>query len=185
MIDTRECRHCGLTRPIAELFIPDGSLVIDTSPPIYEYLCVDRERCCRDKDDFDGCSRPCRKRGKHTLKWGDCKHGVRPEPTLGFFHTFVTSDGDLSGVTDEIPAAALLPWVKHLTTDQRWDMLKEAAHADDPAAVIARWRRRADARAPVQINMPPAREPNPGYGPAHLHDAYELGRRQGRYEADG
>lgn len=139
-------------------------------------------------DDFDGCSRLCRKRGAHTLKWGDCEHAVeppRPEPEFGYWTTVMMDDGYPSIAQVAIPLLAVLPWAKNLTVDQRHEMLDETAHADDPAAVIARWKRRADARAPVQINMPPMREPDPGFGPDHIAGAYERGRRQGRYEAGG
>jgi hypothetical protein len=90
-------------------------------------------------DGFDGCARPCRKAGKHTLKWGDCEHGVRPEPRLGFFRTATGEDGHLYGYTADMPLAAFLPWVKHLTTDQRWTMLEEVSDAQDPAATVQRW----------------------------------------------
>ena len=90
-------------------------------------------------DDFDGCSRLCRKRGKHTLKWGDCEHGVRPEPRLGFFRTATGEDGGVYGYEAEIPLAAFLPWVKHLTTDERWTMLEEVSDAEDPAAAVQHW----------------------------------------------
>ena len=136
-------------------------------------------------DDFDGCNRRCRKADAHTLEWGSCEHAARPEPRLGFFRTATGEDGHLYGYTADIPLAAVLPWVKHLTVDQRHQMLEEATDSDDPAAIIKRWKRRADARAPVQINMLPAREPEPGYGPGHPREAYERGRRQGRHEAGG
>ncbi len=90
-------------------------------------------------DDFDGCSRPCRKRGVHTLTWGECEHGVRPEPHLGFFRTATDADGELYGYTAKIPLAAFLPWVKHLTTDQRWTMLEEVGDAEDAAACVQHW----------------------------------------------
>jgi len=139
-------------------------------------------------DDFDGCSRLCRKRGKHTLVWGECEHGVeppRPDPEFGYWTTVTMEDGHPSVTQATIPLLAVIPWARNLTVDQRHEMLKEAAVAEDPATVIARWKRRADARAPVQINMLPAREPDPDYGPGHLQAAYERGRRQGRYEAGG
>jgi hypothetical protein len=139
-------------------------------------------------DDFDGCARPCRKAGKHTLVWGDCEHAAqppRPDPAFGFWAAVMMDDGYPSIMQATIPLVAVLPWAANLTVDQRREMLEEAASAEDPAACIARWKRRAGARAPIQINMLPAREPDPGYGPMHLQDAYERGRRQGRYEAGG
>jgi hypothetical protein len=141
-----------------------------------------------ESDDFDGCSRLCRKRGAHTLKWGDCDLAVEPprrEPEFGFWRTFDAGDGCMSITMATIPLLAVLPWAANLTVDQRHEMLEETATAEDPAAVIKKWKRRADARAPIQINMLPAREPDPGYGPMHLREAYERGRRQGRYKAGG
>lgn len=138
--------------------------------------------------DFDGCSRQCRKRGEHTLKWGQCERAVeppRPDPEFGYWTTRMMEDGYPSIVQATIPLLAVLPWASRLTGDQRHEMLEEAADADDPGDVIARWKRRADARAPVQINMLPPREPGPGYGPGHLSAAFERGRRQGRHEAGG
>jgi hypothetical protein len=35
-----------------------------------------------DSEEFDGCARPCRKAGKHTLVWGDCEHATEPEPRI-------------------------------------------------------------------------------------------------------
>jgi hypothetical protein len=139
-------------------------------------------------DDFDGCSRLCRKRGAHTLKWGDCEHAVeppRPDPEFGYWTTVMMDDGFPSITQAAIPLLAVLPWAVHLTVDQRHEMLEEAASAEDPAVVIKKWKRRADARAPIQINMLPAREPDASYGPGHLREAYERGRRQGRHEAGG
>ena len=87
--------------------------------------------------------------------------------------------------TAEIPVLALLPWSASLTTEQRTQMLDEAATATDPTGVIQRWKRSAKAAWPLQIHMAPAHQPEPGYGPGHLSAAYEHGRRQGRYEAAG
>lgn len=137
-------------------------------------------------EDFDGCSRDCRTAGAHTLEWGDCEHAVeppRPDPEFGYWTTVVMEDGSPSITQATIPLLAVLPWAANLTVDQRHEMLEEAATADDPAAVIKRWKRRADARAPLQISMLPPREPDPGFGPGHIAAAYERGRRQGRYEA--
>jgi hypothetical protein len=92
-------------------------------------------------DDFDGCSRRCRKAGTHTFKWGDCEHGVRPEPRLGFFRTATGVDGHLYAYEADIPLAAVLPWVKHMTVDQRWTMLEEISDAYDPAEAVQRWYR--------------------------------------------
>lgn len=59
----------------------------------------------------------------------------------------------------------LAPQSRTRTCYQRHEMLEEAADAEDSAKVIARWKRRAQAWAPVQINMLPPREPDPGFGP--------------------
>lgn len=85
----------------------------------------------------------------------------------------------------EIPVLALLPWAASLGIEQQTQMLDEAATATDPAGVIRRWKRTAEAAWPLQIHMPPPRQSEPGYGPGHLSAAYEHGRRQGRYEAGG
>lgn len=138
--------------------------------------------------DFDGCGRGCRMAGVHTLKWGECDHAERPprpEPEFGYWATRVASDGGPSLGLARIPLLAVLPWAARLTVDQRHEMLEAAAAAEDPAAVIRKWQRRANARAPIQINVQPAPEPSPGYGLGHLRDAYERGRRQGRHEAGG
>jgi hypothetical protein len=82
----------------------------------------------------------------------------------------------------EIPVLALLPWAASLTVEQRTQMLDETATDPDPAGVIRRWKRVADAAWPLRIHVEPPREPGPGYG---LSAAYERGRRQGRYEAGG
>jgi hypothetical protein len=98
-------------------------------------------------EGFDGCSRQCRKRGKHTLLWGSCEHGVRPAPTLDFFRVVTMSDGYPAGVYEPIPLAALLPWAASLTVDQQHQMLEEAVETDDPAACIEEWRKTAPSRA--------------------------------------
>lgn len=109
----------------------------------------------------------------------------RPEPEFGFWTTRMMEDGQPSIVHASIPLHAVLPWAGSLTVDQRHEMLEEAADAENPAAAIRKWQKRASMRAPIQINVQPAPEPAPGYGLGHLHDAYERGRRQGRYEAGG
>lgn len=144
-----------------------------------------------DDEDFDGCMRECRIRGKHTLKWGSCEHGVRPAPRLGFFRTKIGADGELIGYESEFPVVALLPWAAVLSVDEQHRMLEEAADSEDPAVVIERWKRVADSRRALQIA--PARPvitgaPPPtgqGFGPGVALAAYEHGRRQGRYEAGG
>jgi hypothetical protein len=137
-------------------------------------------------DEFDGCSRLCRKRGQHTLKWGECEHGVRPPPTLDFFRVVTMADGYPAGAYNPIPLTALLPWAASLTVDQQHQMLEEAAEVEDPAAVIARWKRKGGLAAPPQIQMGPViQDPGPGFNPAEVAAAYERGRRQGRYEAGG
>lgn len=90
-------------------------------------------------EEFDGCNRECRKRGEHTLKWGSCEHGQRPEPRLGFWHTFTASDGKPAIGQAEIPLDALLPWTVHLTTDQRWQMLEEVSGSANPRDCVLRW----------------------------------------------
>lgn len=89
--------------------------------------------------EFEECSYDCGRPRKHTLRWPGCSQAARPEPTLGFWHTFTASDGDPAIGRAEIPLDALLPWVAYLTVDQRWEMLEEAADAEDPAACIQRW----------------------------------------------
>jgi hypothetical protein len=139
-------------------------------------------------EDFDGCSRLCRKRGEHTLKWGECEHGVRPSPTLEFFRVVTMADGYPACVYNPIPLAAILPWAASLTVDHQHQMLEEAADAEDPAACIEKWQRRATGIMSAQtmaINVSASPEPAPGYGPGYLRAAYEHGWRQGRYEAGG
>lgn len=201
------CGHCG--REITQAsrgWAADGTVLChtgtippDAEPPdcyrlVEVYLHQPDGSCCRNQPappwrgdtipgDFYGCSRDCLNQGTHTLKWGSCEHAQRPAPHLGYFRTAAGEDGSTYGYTAEIPLLAVLPWAKHLTVDQQHQMLEEASDSDDPAAVIAKWKRQASAQAPVQINMPPAREPDPGFGPGHIAAAYEHGRRQGRYEA--
>lgn len=140
-------------------------------------------------DSFDGCGRMCRKRGKHTLKWGDCEYGERPAPALGYFTTFTAEDGEVSGGEHEFPLTVFLWWAARLSADEQHQMLAEAAVSDDPAAVIERWRRKADKTAGaitgVTINVSPAPPVDPGYSAAQVQAAYMQGRRQGRHEAGG
>ncbi|WP_328545384.1 hypothetical protein [Streptomyces europaeiscabiei] len=43
--------------------------------------------------DFDGCRRTCRQKGTHTRVWGDCEHGVEPEPTVRLSRVYTEADG--------------------------------------------------------------------------------------------
>jgi hypothetical protein len=98
-----------------------------------------------ESDDFDGCSRDCRTAGAHTLAWGACESAVeppRPDPEFGYWRTFDAGDGCLSISMATIPLLAVLPWVKHLTVEQRWQMLEEISDAEDPAAMVQRWYRK-------------------------------------------
>lgn len=142
MTETARCRCCGLTRPLSDLFVPDGSLVIDTSPPIYEYLCVNRERCQRDRDAFDGCTIACRRKAAHTPKWGECDNAEEPPrkpPEFGFWRAFTAEDGHDSIGMASIPLLAILPWVKYLSVDEQYRMLEEVSDAEDPAACVRSW----------------------------------------------
>lgn len=145
-------------------------------------------------EDFDGCARDCRKAGEHTLKWGRCEHAEEPPrepPKFGWWRTVDGGDGFLSLVRANLPLVAVLPWASGLSVDEQHRMLEEAADGDDPAGVIARWKRVADSRRAVQIA--PARPvitgaPPPtgqGFGPGVAEAAYELGRRQGRHDMGG
>ena len=206
------CGHCG--RPIttaARGWAADGTVLCHTGtippgndPPDCFKLCTVYEHapdgsCCRDQkpppwkslrhvpDDFAACSygSECWRTGVHSLKPRECHYAERPAPEFGYWRTFDPGDGCMSLAMATIPLAAVLPWAEHLAVDQQHQMLGEAADAEDPAAVIKRWKRRAGARAPIQINVQPTPEPGPGYGLGHLRDAYEHGRRQGRHEAGG
>jgi hypothetical protein len=93
-------------------------------------------------EEFDGCSRECRKAGKHTLTWGRCEHGVQPPPTLGHWVTFTADDGNLSIGQASFPLALFLPWAVHLPVTDQHEMLNELAHAapDNREAVLKAWR---------------------------------------------
>lgn len=39
------CRRCHRFRPHQRLLVPDGSPVVDTNPPFYQYQCRNRESC--------------------------------------------------------------------------------------------------------------------------------------------
>ncbi|MDX3637792.1 hypothetical protein PV728_47990 [Streptomyces europaeiscabiei] len=43
--------------------------------------------------DFDGCRRTCRQKGAHTRVWGECEHGVKPEPTVRLSRVYTDTDG--------------------------------------------------------------------------------------------
>jgi len=43
-------------------------------------------------DDFDGCSRDCRKAGAHTRVWGRCEHATPPEPTVSMARVIEAED---------------------------------------------------------------------------------------------
>lgn len=60
--------------------------------------------------DFDGCSRPCRISGVHTLVWGDCAHApesARPEPRVTIGGVRGMSDGGNSIALEAIPVSEL------------------------------------------------------------------------------
>lgn len=60
--------------------------------------------------DFDGCSRPCRTTGVHTLIWGDCAHApetARPEPRVTIGGTYIAADGYPSIGLQSIPISEM------------------------------------------------------------------------------
>lgn len=58
-------------------------------------------------EDFDGCSRDCRKAGAHTLEWGRCEHAVEPEPRISLGRTIIAPDGFPSIVIRSVPVSEL------------------------------------------------------------------------------
>ncbi|MCI3279182.1 hypothetical protein [Streptomyces cylindrosporus] len=46
--------------------------------------------------DFDGCHRACRAKGKHSLIWGGCEHATPPEPTVSMSVVYDDTDGHKS-----------------------------------------------------------------------------------------
>ncbi|MGW4825020.1 hypothetical protein ACWEP4_40460 [Streptomyces sp. NPDC004227] len=43
--------------------------------------------------DFAGCNRKCRLAGAHARLWGECEHGVAPEPTVSLSRVYTDHDG--------------------------------------------------------------------------------------------
>ncbi|WP_399554194.1 hypothetical protein OG582_40415 (plasmid) [Streptomyces anulatus] len=43
--------------------------------------------------EFDRCNSRCRKKGAHTRVWGECDHGIQPEPTVSMSKIYTASDG--------------------------------------------------------------------------------------------
>ncbi|HEX8808334.1 MAG TPA: hypothetical protein VF760_04995 [Xanthobacteraceae bacterium] len=63
-----------------------------------------------DGTDFDGCSRPCRISGVHTLVWGECAdapESARPEPRVTIGSTYIAADGHPSIGLESIPVSEL------------------------------------------------------------------------------
>ena len=60
-----------------------------------------------DTEEFDGCSRACRKKGEHTLVWGNCEHAVEPEPRVSIGGVVTAPDGYPSIVLQSIPVSEL------------------------------------------------------------------------------
>lgn len=140
--------------------------------------------------DFDGCARECRKVGEHTLAWGRCEFAVEPppeDPEFGWWRVVEAGGGGQCVVQASLPLLAVLPWAAQLDVAERHRMLAEATDSSDPAGVIERWRRVAERRRPVTLNISaiPPNTTGIGYGPGYVQAAYEQGRRQGRHEAGG
>lgn len=97
-------------------------------------------------DDFDGCMSRCRRLGRHTLKWGECEHGVRPAPTLAFWRVFTASDGSPSMAAVDLDAALFVPWIRRLPVDGQWEFLEQLAdaNAEDRPGIVERYRRAAE-----------------------------------------
>src|SRR6185503_846197 len=81
------------------------------------------------EEEFDGCNSQCRRKGKHTLKYGSCEFGERPEPTLAYSFTFIASDGKLAGAEAHMPASLFLPWLSSTPVDYQHDFLERLAKA--------------------------------------------------------
>jgi hypothetical protein len=61
-------------------------------------------------EEFDGCTRACRKTRVHTLVWGDCERApesARPEPTLTVMRRRVLEDGYPALVGESVTLSAL------------------------------------------------------------------------------
>lgn len=58
-------------------------------------------------DDFDGCSRACRKTEAHTYTWGMCAHAPEPEPRLTVARHVIAGDGQPSIAMEGIPLGEL------------------------------------------------------------------------------
>lgn len=92
---------------------------------------------------IDGCSRPCHTAilagGDHTRRWGDCIHGVPPEPKVSMSKVYMDTDGypsiGFDSYTEQELADLIEPAMRGLKihTDL-WDfeyrnLARAAAHA--------------------------------------------------------
>jgi hypothetical protein len=86
-----------------------------------------------DEEEFDGCNSECRRKGKHSLRYGSCEFGERPKPTLGYWYTFIAEDGEVSGAEIDMPLSLFCPWVEDWPVDDQWkfiDKLAKSSPAD-------------------------------------------------------
>jgi hypothetical protein len=106
-----------------------------------------------DEEEFDGCNSECRRKGKHSLRYGSCEFGKRPEPTLDFF---IVEDGEdgypLVGYA-QIKASVFLPWLEDLPIDEQWDFLEKVARAkpEERSSII---RKKTPRKTTINITNP-------------------------------
>lgn len=67
-----------------------------------------------DNEEFDGCSRECRKTRKHTLVWGNCELAVEPEPRISIGGVVTASDGHPSIVLRSVPVSEMADRIEQI-----------------------------------------------------------------------
>lgn len=82
-----------------------------------------------DSEEFDGCTRQCRKKGAHTLVYGQCEFGEKPRPTLDFYVVENGDDGYPVGYIISIQASVFLPWLDGLPVEEQYKLLEKVAKA--------------------------------------------------------
>ena len=81
------------------------------------------------EDNFNECFHSCRRRGKHTYKFG-CEFeqiAARPEPTLDFLSVRTADDGYPMGVYVPIPAKVFLPFLEKMEIGDQHEFLERLA----------------------------------------------------------
>lgn len=106
-------------------------------------------------EEFQGCARPCWQNLDHTYSYGNCAYAElvdTEDATVAVLGPVKAgADGRPQVEITDVPLMALLPWVRHLPLQERYDFLDEVAASEEPAITVLTWKRTAETWADPDV----------------------------------